>query len=169
MKERAGVGSNCYGGWAITNMIEIDPMMSYDVSIWTKSTGPDLNHFVGFFLFDKNHQVIKEGKYGNPYFQTTDGHQPGVWEYHQNRLLSADTADSVNGDGTTGKDWLLLKNAKYMVLRFGVCYGDNDGKGESWFAFPKVAERFPESGLAPVPHKINFMGRWDIPVDKQMG
>ena len=128
--------------------------------------GSDLNHLLGFYLYDENHQVIKEGKYDNPYFQTTDGHQPDVWEYHQNRLLSADTAGNVNGDDTTGKDWLLLKNAKYMVLRFGVCYGDNDGKGESWFAFPKVVERFPESGLASVPHKVNFLGRWDIPVAK---
>ena len=30
--------NKCYGGWAITNMIEIDPMMTYEVSIWTKST-----------------------------------------------------------------------------------------------------------------------------------
>ena len=42
--------------------------------------------------------------------------------YHQSRLLSADTPEETNGDASTGKDWLLLKNAKYVHVTRGLVF-----------------------------------------------
>ncbi len=30
-----------------------------------------------------------------------------------------------------------------MIMRFGSCYGDGNGDGASWFAYPEVKQAFP--------------------------
>ena len=53
----------------------------------------------------------------------------------------------VSAETTSAQDWKLPANASFVILRFGSCYGDGDGQGTSWFAYPQMAEVFPGDGV----------------------
>ncbi len=42
--------SACYSGWAMTNMIPVNPNLSYVFSIWIKSTNTTMANYFGFYV-----------------------------------------------------------------------------------------------------------------------
>lgn len=130
----------CYNeDWAQSNMIEVDPMLNYELSVYILSTNSDLSNYFGFYVYDSNRRRITAGDYNNPYFRATKD-EAGKWEYHNAYLLSsATTASPKSFTVTTGRDFILPPNARYVVMRFGSCYGDNaNGLDYAYFAYPRM-------------------------------
>jgi len=49
----------------------------------------------------------------------------------------------ASAETNSDNDWKLPANASFVILRFGACYGDGNGQGTSWFAYPQMTQVFP--------------------------
>lgn len=130
--------SVCYPGWSISNMIPVDPRLSYQFSIWVRTTSTTMANYFGFYVYDANGNSIG-GDWTNPYFKGSRG-DLNMWEYHSGYLLANATANAstFNVPETDGVDWVLPSNAASVVLRFGSCYSTGKGIDETYFASPSV-------------------------------
>jgi hypothetical protein len=138
-------GTGCYGGWGQTNLFRVHPDRTYEFSVWIKSSGVDMNNYLGFYVYDANGARIV-GNYNNPYFKTTEG-DPDRWVRWSGLLLPSyapqhPTYPFANSDAreTNGTDWVMPAEAAYAQIRFGACYGNGDNLDASWFAMPRVVE-----------------------------
>jgi hypothetical protein len=148
-------GTSCYD-WAVSQPFPIDPAKGYEFSIWLRSTQSDLDNYMGFYAYDAGGARIA-GAWNNPYFKTGQG-DPSTWRKWTGYLMAHTTPDN-NADGlpdaqalrTNGTDWKMPSTARYAVIRFGTCYGDGSGSGESFFASPTVRELHDATGpwIAP--------------------
>jgi hypothetical protein len=146
-------------------LIPIDPFASYEMGIWIKSTGADLNNYVGFFLYDENRVQIDRGdkskEYYNPYWKSTE-EDSEHFTYHNGRIMASDTTPTtrekpyMESDGTTARyDWVMPSTARYIAVRWLTCYGSGDGKGVTYYTAPS----FRRLGANGFPARCAFSDR----------
>ena len=70
----------CYGRFPETNYVKVDPMKSYKVGIWIKSTGRDMKNYFGFRIFTEAQVLISDDTdWVNPYFKDSRS-DANIWK-----------------------------------------------------------------------------------------
>ncbi|XP_062520925.1 uncharacterized protein LOC134195853 isoform X2 [Corticium candelabrum] len=144
------VGNNsrlCYDPWYTTEAFMINHEKQYEFSIWILSTGSDLTNYFGFFAYDKNNNIIKEGSMNNPYFKSAKVNQT-KWQRWNGFILPSYTERSKQDPNnpmtnvpkhfTNGIAWIWPSNARYAKLRFGTCMDSGDRTGSTYYALPQL-------------------------------
>ncbi|XP_062520721.1 uncharacterized protein LOC134195671 isoform X2 [Corticium candelabrum] len=109
---------------SISSLIMIDPMKTYEFSIFIHSSGRIMINYFGFFVYDNNGNKI-EGSWSRPYFRNSyDYRDYESWDRWRAYILPRHIPDT-DSDGqpdtqnymTNGKDWIWPTNASYVALR----------------------------------------------------
>jgi hypothetical protein len=138
-------GTSCYN-WATSYNVPVDANKAYEFSIWIKASQTDLDNYMGFFAYDASGAIINgpASEWGNPYFKTGQG-DPNSWVRWSGYLLPSNTTRSgglaaTQASATNGADWVLPAGTTAAHIRFGTCYGDGVGGGQTWYAHPEIRE-----------------------------
>jgi len=128
--------------FTVTNKFEVDPLQSYEFSVWILSpeNSEKMTHYFGYYVYDKDGKKI-DGDWKNKYFHNDS--KPTEWT-HWSGIVSPFDSGNVQVNRTIGTDQVFPKTAKYAALRFGSCGGDGKNKAASHFTFPQVKAKSPE-------------------------
>jgi len=132
----------CNGG-ARSQLIKVDPRLTYEFSVWVTTNGvaTTMKNTFGVVMLDKDKKKIADGNFVKDALQTAVGK---IWSAHTGVLLPVGTKNKVLAV-TSGDDFVMDAKTVYVAMRFGSCGGNGNGKSSTYFAFPSVQEVGPKN------------------------